>query len=100
MKKRGKRLSDLERCCLLLNAMTTEEARSMVQNYEVGDESYSQALKALREDIGQPCQIYPQHVSVMLTCDDTYSYHKWSLRRMRETVVLSIGYSRVSKAGC
>ena len=41
MEKRGKRLSDPERCCLPLKAMTTEEARSIVQKYEVGDDSYS-----------------------------------------------------------
>ena len=69
MEKRGKHLSDPERCCLLLKAITTEEARSIVQKYEVEDDSYSQALKALTEAFGQPCQIYPQHVHALLNGD-------------------------------
>ena len=83
MKKRGSHLSNPEKCCLLLKAMSTEEAKSVVNKYKTGDEGYEAAVKALEEAYGHPKYIYPIHVKTLMK-EDHYTYSRSGLRRMRE----------------
>ena len=85
MKKRGSHLSKPEKCCLLLKAMSTEEAKSMVNKYKTGDEGYEAAVKALEEAYGHPKYIYPIHVKTLMKADH-YTYSHSSQRRMREMI--------------
>ena len=82
--KRGVRLVDTEKCCLLLKAMSLEESRRIVKHYSSGSNGCEAALKALEDAFGQPALIYPHHVQALLA-PDRYTYDRQSLRPMRET---------------
>ncbi len=84
MEKRGAGLSNPERCCLLLNAMVTDEAKKIVHFYQSCSDSYNASPKALGESYGQSQMIYPHHVKALLV-PGRYTYDRRSLRFMRET---------------
>ena len=84
MIERQSHLSDTERCCLLLDSMTTDEAKDIVTHHYEGDGSYDAAMAALAKHYGQPQQIYPLHVRALLS-PEKYTYTRTSLQNLRNT---------------
>ncbi len=75
--------------------MATEEARRIVRYYQSGSDGYASAIRALVDAYGQPQLIYPRHVKALLA-QDSYTYDRRSLRRMRETLEINMrGIERV-----
>ncbi len=69
--------------------MITEEARKVVEFYQAGKDSYSSAIKALRDAYSQPQLIYSHHVRQFLA-PDSVSYTRRSLRQFREKFEVNI----------
>ncbi len=87
--RQGTGLTEPERCCLLANAMLSEEARRVVEFYQAGKNGYDSAMKALKDAYGQPQLVYPHHVRQFIT-PDRYSYTCKSLRHMREKIEINM----------
>ena len=83
LKTRGKHLNDMEKRCLLLKAMSTEEAKKTVRIHAKGDDGYDKAVEALIRDYGSPNILYPHHMRELVT-DETYTYTRDGIKRFRE----------------
>ncbi len=63
--KRGKHLSGVEKTTLLNNAMTTKEAKDLVNQHSSGGVDYDKAMGALKRHFGSIHVIYPILVSTI-----------------------------------
>ncbi len=70
----------MEKRCLLLKAISTEEAKKTVRIHAKGDDGYDKAVEALIHDYGSPNILYPHHMWELVT-DETYTYTRDGIKR-------------------
>ncbi len=88
IKTRASHLFELEKKCLLLKAMGTPQARSIVEDFQEDDTGYKKALETLHQAYGQAQVVYPILVKRMTT-PDHYTYDQAGLQRLKDKVVRS-----------
>ncbi len=88
LESKGRHLNDKEKRCLLLKAMSTEEAKETVLVHSQGEDGYSKAVQALINSYGSATIVYP-HIVREFDHKETYSFDRDSFRRMRQRYLLN-----------
>ncbi len=83
--KRGKHLSSVERTTLLINAMTTKEARDIVHQYSAGGSDFDSAIRALSKHFGSIHVVYSTLVN-SINEPDKFDMSARGLSRLHERI--------------